>query len=252
MARHDNEIAELLGAYALNAVELDEREAVERHLEDCPRCRAEVAEHRWVATQLGNSGSDAPDGLWDRIAATLEEAPPPMRLDLPMPAGVVPLASRRRKGNRVVVGLLAAAASLVIGVLAVEVVAQDDRIEDLQQALGDDAMTSAANLALADPYANRAQLSSADGSLSAAAVVLPDGTGYLVAPGMPALSEDQTYQLWGQTASGLISLGLLGADPNDVVAFQAAEDVQALAVTREQAPGVKESSNPPAMVGSFD
>ena len=39
---HD-EAAELLGAYALDAVEADERDAIEHHLNECPRCRAEVA-----------------------------------------------------------------------------------------------------------------------------------------------------------------------------------------------------------------
>ena len=72
---HD-EVAELLGAYALDAVEGDERDAVDRHLNECPRCRAEVADHRTVASFLGSAGGRAPDGLWDRIAGTLEEAPP--------------------------------------------------------------------------------------------------------------------------------------------------------------------------------
>ena len=63
------DIQELLGAYALHAVDPDEAEVVERHLEGCPRCRAEVEGHREVATLIGNSGGDAPDGLWDRIAS---------------------------------------------------------------------------------------------------------------------------------------------------------------------------------------
>ena len=95
--RSHDEIAELLGAYALHAVEPDEVELVEAHLEGCPRCRAEVAAHREVAALLGNSGGDAPDGLWERIASRLEEAPPPMRLSLsdrPPDRAVVPLAGR--------------------------------------------------------------------------------------------------------------------------------------------------------------
>jgi predicted anti-sigma-YlaC factor YlaD len=67
---HD-ELAELLGAYALDAVEEDEARAVEEHLADCPRCRAEVAQHREVAAMLGNAGGVAPDAVWERIAAEL-------------------------------------------------------------------------------------------------------------------------------------------------------------------------------------
>ena len=50
------ELEELLGAYALDAVDGEERELVELHLLDCPRCRAEVAEHRAVASFLGSAG----------------------------------------------------------------------------------------------------------------------------------------------------------------------------------------------------
>lgn len=73
-------IQELLGAYALDALERDEAEVVERHLEVCPRCRAEVREHREVAGLLGYAGQDAPAGLWDRIAASTQEPPPVLRL----------------------------------------------------------------------------------------------------------------------------------------------------------------------------
>ena len=69
---HD-EISGLLGAYALDAVEGDERAAVEEHLLSCARCRAEVAEHREVAALLAHGGADAPDGLWDRIAGNLDD-----------------------------------------------------------------------------------------------------------------------------------------------------------------------------------
>ncbi|MER3453386.1 MAG: anti-sigma factor, partial [Acidimicrobiia bacterium] len=58
------EIDELLGAYALDAVEPDERAAVEAHLRTCSRCWAEVADHREVAAYLAHSGGPAPEGVW--------------------------------------------------------------------------------------------------------------------------------------------------------------------------------------------
>lgn len=247
--RHD-EIGELLGAYALNAVDADERAMIDAHLLECPQCRAEVNDHREVAALLGNAGGDAPEGLWARIASTLDEAPPPMRLPLAVPSAVVPLAARRRVG-RVLAASLGAAAAVVIAVLGVEVVRQEDELDRLNAALQDDAMLSAANLALLDPAAVQSRLTSPDGTLSASAVVLPDGTGYLLVEDLPALDPTRTYQLWGQTGSGLISLGVLGADPPKVLAFQAGGDVAALAITEEVAGGVSESENPPALLGRF-
>ena len=98
---HD-EVADLLGAYALDAVDADERAAIEAHLATCARCRAEVAEHREAAALLANEGGDAPDGLWSRIAGSLEAAPPELRLQAvpperpAPPAPVTDLASRRQ------------------------------------------------------------------------------------------------------------------------------------------------------------
>ena len=246
---HD-EIAELLGAYALHAVDPDEQALVEAHLEECPRCRGEVRDHEAVATMLGNSGGDAPDGLWDRIASTLEEAPPPMRLELHSgDARVVPIARARRRVARPAL-LAVAAAVAVIGILGAQVVRQDDRIDTLETALQDDGLVRAASMAMTDPDAVTTELTSLDGEVRAAAVLLPDGTGYLLAHGMPTLGADRTYQLWGQTDAGLVSLGLLGSRPNDVVAFQAGQPVSALAVTAEEAGGVSKSRNPALLSGA--
>ena len=55
---HD-ELQSLLGAYALDAVEDDEARAVERHLQECPRCRAEVANHRETAALMASVGAEA-------------------------------------------------------------------------------------------------------------------------------------------------------------------------------------------------
>src|SRR3954449_3338683 len=100
------DIEELLGAYALDAVDGDEQEAIEVHLRECPRCRAEVADHREVAALLAHGGQPAPDGIWDRIVDSLEEAPP--RLNL---APVAPLARRRGVGTRLAAAVAAVAAA---------------------------------------------------------------------------------------------------------------------------------------------
>lgn len=254
---HD-QIAELLGAHALHAVEPDEAALVEAHVAECPRCRAELHDHRAVATLLGNSGGDAPDGLWDRIASALEEAPPPMRLDLQAGEGrVVPLAPRRapevasaRLSTR---GrwLAAAAAVVVIAGLGAVALRQEDRISDLQATLARQGTSAEAMQALSDPDARTVELASADGSVSIPAVLLPDGTGYLLAGDLAALGPQRTYQLWGQTDAGLVSLGLLGSNPNDVVAFQGGHEISALAVTDEEAPGVVQSANQPVVAGAF-
>lgn len=248
------EVAELLGVFALNAVDADERNLVEAHLAECPKCRAEVADHVLVATTLGNQGGDAPDGVWDRIIGELDQAPPPMRLELPAgaPARVISLAERRRNRLRTAVAGAAVAASVaMIAALGVQVVRQDDRIAELQTAMRGEAIQDAATAALADPAAQRVHLASADGTPVVTAVLLPTGSGYLLTDGLPALDPGRTYQLWGQTSTGLVSLGVLGAEPNEIVAFEAQDPVAALAITDEESGGVRQSKNAPVVAGQF-
>ena len=233
---HD-EMIDLLGAYALDAVDDEERDLIDLHLLECPRCRAEVAEHREVASLLAHSGSDAPPGLWDRIVGTLDAAPPPLEL-----APVVPLASRRR--TWLPTAVVAAAAVLLVAVLGLQVRHQSNRIDRLQAAVANP-LPSAFDRALADPASHVFDLK---GSTNVRVVVTSTGTGYLRASSLPRLASDRTYQLWGRAGDRLVSLGVLGNDPS-VVPFPAGA-FSFLAVTVEQAGGVVQSSNNPVVAGS--
>jgi len=89
------EIQDLLGVYALDALDADEAELVRVHLLSCPRCAAEVAAHHEVSGMLANSGGDAPEALWEGIADRLVPGPAPWerlaaRLDRPAEAEAEP------------------------------------------------------------------------------------------------------------------------------------------------------------------
>ena len=249
---HD-EIEELLGAYALDAVEPDEADEVERHLADCPRCRAEVAGHREVAAALAHAGADAPAGVWARIAGSLEEAPPDGVVPAPLDLG----AARARRSatesgpRRALAGLVAAAAVaiVVIGLLSAQVVRQGERIDKLAAAVEEEGVSGAAASAALAPDARRVAMRSGDGRLLVSAVVRPDGEGYLVAEGLPALAAARTYQLWALVDGRPVSVGVLGTDPS-VVAFRAPPDVHALALTEEVAGGASAPSQAPFASGA--
>ena len=238
--------AELLGAYALDAVDADERDAIERHLHECPRCRAEVADHRTVASFLGSAGGRAPDGLWDRIAGSLEEPAPELRL-----APVIPINERRSVSLRVGAAVAAVAAG-VIAVLGAQVIHLNDEVDHLAAPERvDTALLTAATHALADPQAQRISLRSSDGHLSAEAALLQDGTGFLVADDLPVLPADRTYQLWALAGGQKISAGVLGARPR-VVAFRyASAGLSGFAVTAERSGGVVSTDNSPVVLGNL-
>lgn len=231
---HD-EIIDLLGAYALDAVEPAEAAAVEDHLRSCPRCRAEVAEHRETAAFLAHAGADAPPAVWDRIAGSI---------DVPAPA--VPLAPRLGFGarRRFPAAALVAAAALVIAVLGAQVRNQDQRIDDLAAALA--ATDGGFDAAMAEPDTTMMSLAGLD---DAAVPVAMDGTGHawLMASALPALPEGRTYQLWGAVGEELVSIAVLGRDPG-VISFDYV-GYAVLAITEEAAPGVVRSVNDPVVAG---
>lgn len=235
------ELQELLGAYAVDAVDADEAALVEAHLRECPRCRAEVAEHREAAALLAHSGTTAPEAVWERIASSLGGAAPPV--DAPR---VVPF---RRRGIpvRLAAGV-AAAAVLVTAVLGAQVVRQDHRIDRLAAISDRRGLEQAAAAAAVTPGARTVRLRSDDGGHVADAVVLPDGHGYLVEARLPGLRTDETYQLWGVLGARTISLGVLGDDPA-VTSFKAAGPLTALAITIERTGGAVAPTTTPIVQG---
>lgn len=236
MTYSHTEIEELLGAYALDAVDQDEADAVELHLRECPRCRDEVAAHRQTAALLAHSGADAPAGVWDRIAGSLTETPPAAARTLPF----APPARRRRLPIVPMMAAGMAAAAIVAVLLGVTIAHQNTRLNRLS-------LTQAATAALVNPAAHKAHLVSADGAVSVDAVVLPDGRGYVVRDSLPNLSGDRTYQLWSVDDGKAISLGVLGRNP-DVVAFRAGRLPTEMAITAERGSRGAPTPHLPAVV----
>ncbi len=141
--------------------------------------------------------------------------------------------------RRLGVGIAAAVAAL--GVMAVTAVNNGDDSPD------DVAEVAAA--AAARPDARKVAMRSPDGRLVADAVLLPDGTGYVVEANLPELPSDRTYQLWAVVGSSRISVGVLGRQVGPL-AFRAAADVDAFAITNETAGGVIVSQQQPTVLGT--
>ncbi len=234
------EMQELLAAYALDAVEADEAEAIELHLRKCPRCPAEVAEHRETAGMLASGHAPAPIDVWDTIAASLDEEARPLR-----PAPILPMARWWRRALPVGVASVAAAAIAVLGVRVVE---QGQQLDRMQSALQDRTLLSSALAAQARPDARRVDLRSPNGSVLAQAVITPDGGGFLWGDGLPPVAPNRTYQLWALSGQQRLSAGILGADPH-VSAFRLVVPVDGFAITSEAAPGAQAPTTSPSAVG---
>ena len=178
---------------------------------------------------LAFAGQDAPDGVWDRIASTLEEPPPPIDL-LQRRAALSTQPQPKRKWFSG--GIIGAAAAVVISLLALGI-AVDDR--DDRDGI---------------PDGPRIHLASTDGQHSAD-IVVAGGQGVVFNDNLPELPESQVYQLWGLRDEQLISLGLLGTDPEQVE-FVADDEFELFAITVEKAGGVVKSEQPPVVAGTVD
>ncbi len=240
------EASELLGAYALDAVDAEEFTELEAHLATCPRCRAELDSLREVAAAIGNSVEPVPEELWSSIASRLPERPddgepPPMphlALDDRSPFRPPPdKRRRRRRGTVATLGALAVAAAAVAIVLGIGLVRADNRVSGLQAAAAAH-QASPVTAALRTPGHRLVELDTASHAQVAQFVVVPGGQGYLVSSTLPALSGNQTYQLWGIVGSRPVSLGLLGAAPSQAAFTMAgSKRPSRLAVTAEPSGG---------------
>jgi anti-sigma factor RsiW len=249
------EVSDLLGAYALDALEPAELQSVDRHVQGCEACLAEVAEHREVAGLLTPGWAKPPPELWGKIAAALEEVPPPLDLAPVIamkPTGLRRTVSKPRRSFGVgIAAMVAVAAVAMVGFLGVRVADDSRRLDRYQDQAYPDQLTQSVNAALADPGARKIELVSTDGYRSAQAVVLPDGSGYMVKSNLPQLSDERTYQLWAVVGTSKISVGVLGPEMQHAVPFKMNGPVSALAITEEAAGGVVASRADPVVVGKI-
>jgi hypothetical protein len=262
MMRHA-EAESLLGVYALDATEPEEAEALEAHLETCPRCRDELAAHREVVGLLAYAGGDAPAGLWDRVVASIHdpysdaepvESPGRIIPFEPRLATADPRSVRRLRRWARAVSAVAAVAAAAVAFLGIQV----DRLQGRTAHLGYQvaAMTGAPTMATVDsalrvPGAQVVSLMPDQGNQPLLkAVILPGGQGYLYASRLAPLPPTETYQLWGVVGNDVVSYGIIGSTPPRVLPFRASAGVKALAVTEEVAGGVVQSTHKPVVVGT--
>jgi hypothetical protein len=241
-----DEIAELLPAYALDAVDDDERAAIDAYLETRPDERDAVAELQVAASMLAHTGGPPPEGVWERLETLISTPSPPLRIvptpTVPNPRGAPAAETARPDARWRWLAAAAAVVALVFGGLWLV-----ERGDGSGGAATDTA--ALARTAATAPGARHVALADQDGTTLATAVVTRDGTGYLTSQ-LPPAPAGQTYQLWGISRAGTISLGVLGRDPG-VVAFKAAVPTTSLAITTEVAGGVPVTRNAPDAVGDI-
>lgn len=269
------DMLDLIAAYAIHAVDDDERAFVEAHLDDDPSYREELGRHLITAASL-TVEAPVPASTWDAITArtrgtssreSVPSASERMRADDsvnsgprsvsgssigsaagtsvgaldPARANVIALdAARASRRSRVRVAVAAAAVSAAVVVPLTLQFAGN----------GGTSIAALASKAASQRGSRLVNLAGPDGLSLGEAVVTADGRGYLRRDSLPALPEGQTYQLWAVTGETPVSAGLLGRDPS-VMAFTVDAPTTALAVSVEPSSGSTQPSSTPVASGAL-
>lgn len=110
----NTELHHLAAAYALDALDPDERQAFEAHYPTCEICTADVTDYREVAAGLATAEEAVPSAdLRARVLAEISQT----RQISPRDPRVVDLAAHRRTRYRILIGAVAASLLLVVGVI---------------------------------------------------------------------------------------------------------------------------------------
>ena len=261
------EMRELLGAYAVHALEDDEFERVAAHLDGCPECRDEVDDLLDASASLGLSAIEPPStAMWERIAAEVRapattgtagarpegvvrpgehrsaaaERTPPVAAEMtrdrmaPVIALDAAREAKRERRSKWRIGVASAAAAVALAV-------------PITSALSGSSAPSLAALAKTASSSDGARvvsLASADGITLADVVVTKEGKGYLQHSTLPALPAGRTYQLWALAGDKAVSAGVLGPNP-DISAFTVNPAISAMAISVEPSDGSAQPTTTP-------
>ncbi len=236
----------LSGAYAVDALDDDERQRFEKHLEVCPECRAEVRSFSETAALMAEAQAETPPpGLRDSVLSGItsvrplppESAPVPTTDD-DAPTEAAP-ATVRTLPRRVFPMLVAASVALIL--VAVGALVWQPWNSPQSTSLADRIMAAPDAVRVTEPVPGGGQLTIVrSDSLKRAVMVGKD---------VPAPQPGTTYQLWLlQPGEGMVSAGLMTdvAEPT-VLAGDAATAKAAAVSVEPEAGSVHPTSDPIAL-----
>lgn len=236
---HGHDVRELLGAWALDAVDDVERRAVERAIAEDEDTATEARALRETVARLAEADAvPAPEDVRDRVLASVAAAPQRGSAEPSTSARHASRPSRRNHGSR---WLLAAAAAAAVVIPTGIAVHQADRAGTAEDRLRE--FTEA----LARPDAELLTTDIAGGGRAAALV--SDEEVLFAASAVPELGEESTYQLWLIDEGGPSSAGVLTVEDGRLEArLDALPPGGALAMTVEPAGGSPQPTSDPILI----
>ncbi|MEW2635316.1 anti-sigma factor [Streptomyces sp. NPDC048389] len=244
MKHHATDAHTLAAAYALGALEDDERGAFEDHLQACEACRLEAAEFEATAARLAAAvAQPPPTAAKAQVMAAIDgvrQLPP----RIPAPAAAPALGGLlRRKALP-----LAMAASVAAAVLGGATVWQLQNGQELkQQARQAQQQLDAVSAVLAAPDARAVHGRAANGALTTVVASERQNRAVFTAANLPAPGAGKTYQLWLDHDGTMRPAGLIHGDGTVILTGNPA-DAGAVGLTLEPAGGSPQPTTAPLLL----
>ncbi len=246
-----NSVHTLSGAYAVDALDDDERELFEQHLPGCRDCQEEVASLREAAALMADDAAmTPPPSLRDSVLSGISMIRP-LPPEAPAPAEpqdtsavVIPLRSRRR--FRLAALAAAAAVLAVVGVGAVFQPWQDRQNPPVAT------QTPAERVLTADD-AKKVPLTFEDGSKATVVRSVSEGKAVLLTTDMADPPSGKVFELWLQDDAGAMHpAGLMSPGGNHTIVLKGdAVAATGVGITVEPAGGSPEPTSEPIAIFDF-
>ena len=259
-----DQVAEVLDAYALGALEKSEARGVELHVADCVRCWEDLSKAQRTAALLALSGpiAQAPERLEERIIQAAARERSRERPAARTGGGIL---SGLRVGWQAAAGGLAVLGIVSLGFAGFLQVQMND-LRNEKSDLEDQVQSAGAELEQQKQVT--AVLSAADSQrVAMEAVSASDATvsynwsrsatrGFLMCDGLPPLSEDEVFQVWFVVEDAPQSVATFeSGDGTCLVAMDLSvlsRRPSGIGISKEKAPGAGQPTDDWLVYAHFD
>ncbi|KAA6215763.1 anti-sigma factor [Streptomyces filamentosus] len=244
MNHHATDAHTLAAAYALGALDDDERRAFDTHLQTCEACRQEAAEFEATTARLAAAVSQPPQAaVKAQVMAAVDgvrQLPPrvPATSTAPALGGIL----RRRA---VPLALAASVAAAVLGGVAVWQTQNGQELEE--QARQTQQQLDAVSAVLAAPDARTVHGKAANGALTTVVSSDQQNKAVFTAADLPAPGAGKTYQLWLDHDGTMLPAGLIDHDGTVILTGDPA-DAGAVGLTLEPDGGSPRPTTTPLLL----
>lgn len=253
----DHDLHALSGAYAVDALDADERARFEAHLATCADCREEVASLREAAALLGTDPVEPPSSVRDAVLAgiaSVRPLPPVTSESAHTAASTTGDELAARRARRSLAQRLARTPLLVAAAAVLLLAVGTALVRPWADDKPDQPSLSAIDRVLNAGDATSVEKEFPDGSRATVTVSRSEGRAVIQTTDMALAPEGKVYELWLQTPEGaMVPAGLMPHEEDNVVLLDGdATEAKAVGITVEPAKGSQVPTSSPIAVFNLD